>query len=94
MEVGSTQARKYSMREYYWVIVFKYDVHTERPFFIVNLNGLKCVAFPNYLIMGPLTEKGRLQQFKLYEKKGMLHSIFCKIEKGELKIGFFIYYIY
>ena len=77
-----TQSRRYSMRNYFWVFIFKYDVHTEKPFSILNLNGLKTENFPQYLVLGPLTEKGRLQQFPLSPKGGMLYSVFCKVEKG------------
>ena len=45
-----TQPRRFSLREYFWVIVFKYDVHTENPFYILNLNGLKCSHFPHFLV--------------------------------------------
>ena len=79
---GATQPTKYSMREYYWVILFNFNVHTETPFSILNLNGLKCINFPHYLVLGPLTEKGRLQQFQLSDKNDMISSVFCKIEKG------------
>ena len=79
---ASTQARRYSLREYFWVITFRHDVHTERPFSMFNLNGRKTDDFPHYLVIGPLTEKGRLQKFQFTQKSSVLHSIFCKVEKG------------
>ena len=82
----STQARRYSLREYYWVVTFQYDVHAEKPFSIMNLNGLKTENFPHYLILGPLTKKGRLQQFRFSPKTNVLHSVFCKIEKGTFQL--------
>ena len=81
-----TQPQRYSLREYYWVVLFVHDVNREKPFSILNLNGLKTVGFPQHFIIGPLTENGRLQRFPVVERNGQLCSIFCKIEKGNFKI--------
>ena len=79
----ATQAR--SSTTYNWVILFLWHLSEEFPFSVVPLDLFRKKResdFPMHLITGPLSDKSRMNQYKLVELTGNIYSVFCKIEVG------------
>ena len=76
-----------SLRSYGWVIVFVWDLNEELPYSVFPIRHFENSSdFPMELITGPLSNKSRCDKYKLRNVPGHAHSIFCKIEQGELLI--------
>ena len=81
-EVPLTQGQGTSQTSYEAVILFKWDLNNDHPFYCVPLSALG-TDFPMEVITGPLSESARLAYHKMRGHGGKEVSLFCKIQKSK-----------
>ena len=78
---------KMSRLEYFWVIIFQWDLDVVNPFQMYVKQVLKDAGFPNSWLEGGLNDNCRKMKLKLKLKsqEAEKYSLYCKLEKGNLK---------
>ena len=76
----STQS---SRLEYWWLILFQWNINVENPFQIFVKHSLKNSGIPISWIEGSLSKSVRRKQIKISVLGGSKYSLFCKVEKGK-----------
>lgn len=86
--VSDSAAIKLSVVEYFFIITFNWDLMIASPFEISVCESIK--DFPQEWLKGPLNKKSRKQKIMISVLGGGSYSLFCKVEKGIIKLIYFI----
>lgn len=79
-QTQSSNSLKMSRLEYFWIIVFQWDLELPTPF---QMYTKRDGGFPTTWLEGALNENMRKMKLRLKSLPGEKYSLYCKIEKGK-----------
>ena len=74
--------------EYFWVIVFHWDIENPNPFSLQHRNAFGESDIPKTWFIFKLRDDLRMKK-KYYKVLNGHYSVFCKVEKGKNDLIFF-----